>query len=61
MNSSVGRLAFFATDVFLRLNGFRIRVEARPAHDRLMSLLERGEADHAHLLEWLKAHIVPRG
>ncbi len=39
------RVAFFATDVFLRLNGWRFEVDARPTHSWLAGLLEAGECD----------------
>jgi death-on-curing protein len=48
------RVAFFATDVFLRLNGWRLEVEAQPAHDFLVGLLESGTCDFEHLLPWLR-------
>ena len=48
------RVAFFATDVFLRLNGWRIAVEADAAHAFLIGLLERGECNFENLLEWLR-------
>jgi len=48
------RVAFFATDVFLRLNGFRLVVEARTAHAFLIRLLEDGACDYDHLLPWLR-------
>lgn len=48
------RVAFFATDVFLRLNGWRIDVEADAAHTFLIGLLERGECSFENLLEWLR-------
>lgn len=48
------RVAFFATDVFLRLHGWRLAVEPAPAHTFLIGLLERGECDFAHLLPWLR-------
>ena len=51
------RVAFFATDVFLRMNGFRLRVEAEPAHEFLIGLLECGECDLAPLVPWLPEHI----
>jgi death-on-curing protein len=51
------RVAFFATDVFLRMNGWRIEVKARAAHRFLIGLLERGEADYGHLLPWLRKHL----
>jgi len=52
------RTAFFATDVFLRLNGFRIDVEAHEAHQLLIGLLENGQADLEHLLDWIDRSIV---
>lgn len=54
------RVAFFAADVFLRLNGLRIEVDPAVAHRDLIGLLERGEADFSHLLAWLRAHVVKR-
>jgi death-on-curing protein len=36
-------VAFFATDVFLRLNRCKLRVDADDAHASLVGLLERGE------------------
>jgi len=48
------RVAFFATDVFLRLNGWHLEVEPEPAHRFLIGLLERGECDFDHLLPWLR-------
>jgi death-on-curing protein len=48
------RVAFFATDVFLRLNGWRIAVEADAAHTFLIGLLERGKCNFENLLEWLR-------
>jgi death-on-curing protein len=51
------RVAFFATDVFLRLNGWRITVEPDPAYAFLIGLLERGECNFESLLEWLRVSI----
>jgi death-on-curing protein len=34
------RIAFFATDVFLRLNGYRFNVQPKTAHRFLVGLLE---------------------
>ena len=53
------RVAFFATDVFLRLNGYRLEVDAAEAHAFLIGLLERGAADFAHLLPWIRGALVP--
>ena len=52
------RVAFFGTDVFLRLNGWKLDVEPEPAHADLIGLLDKGTADFEHLLAWLRAHLV---
>ena len=54
------RVAFFATDVFLRFNGWRLSVKPRPAHAFLIGLLERNECDLAHLLPWVRKSITRR-
>lgn len=51
------RVAFFAVDVFLRLNGFRLLVEAEPAHAFLTGRFASNTADFAHLLPWLQEHM----
>jgi death-on-curing protein len=48
------RVAFFATDVFLRLNGWKLRVEADAAHKFLIRLLDGGTCDYDHLLPWIR-------
>jgi len=52
------RVAFFATDVFLRMNGWKLRVDPDEAHRFLIGLLEHRECDLAHLLPWLRASLV---
>ena len=52
------RVAFFATDVFLRLNGYRFQVDPDEAHAFLIGLLERRECDYANLLPWVRASAV---
>lgn len=51
------RVAFFATDVFLRMNGWRIVVDADEAHRFLIGLLETRSADFGHLEIWLREHV----
>lgn len=51
------RLAFFATDVFLRLNGWQMKVDPAEAHSFLIGLLEDGVADFEHILPWIRASI----
>jgi death-on-curing protein len=48
------RVAFFATDVFLRLNGWKLRVEPDKAHRFLIRLLESGNCDFDRLLPWIR-------
>lgn len=54
------RVAFFATDVFLRLNGWRLRVEADAAHQILIGLLESRQCDFQRLLPWIREHLERR-
>lgn len=53
------RIAFFATDVFLRLNGWRIDVGAEAANGRLIALLETQTCDFEHLEPWLRSLVQP--
>lgn len=52
------RVAFFATDVFLRLNGYRLKVDAKKAHRFLINLLEAGDCTYDRLLPWIRKHAV---
>jgi death-on-curing protein len=52
------RVAFFATDVFLRLNGWRLVVEAHAAYRHLTGLLESGQCDLEHLSKWIRASVA---
>jgi death-on-curing protein len=52
------RVAFFSTDVFLRMNGWKMKVDADEAHGFLMNLLDKGECDYSRLLPWIRAALV---
>jgi death-on-curing protein len=52
------RVAFFATDVFLRLNGWRLSVEATEAHGFIIALLEKRRSNMEHLLPWIRRSMV---
>ena len=52
------RVAFFATDVFLRLNGWKLKVEADAAHAFIVGLLEAGECDFERVLPWIRNSLV---
>jgi death on curing protein len=52
------RVAFFATDVFLRLNGYRLRIDANQAHRFLIDLLENNQCNFTQLLPWIRENVV---
>ncbi len=51
------RVAFFATDVFLRLNGYKFQVEAKSAHRFLMNLFDANSCDLAQLHPWVEKSV----
>lgn len=53
------RVAFFGMDVFLRLNGWKMRVNAKEAYAFLVERFESGTCDFDHLLPWIHQHRVP--
>lgn len=52
------RVAFFATDVFLRLNGYKLKMDAKKAHRFLVGLLNNHRCSFDELLPWLRRHAV---
>lgn len=52
------RAAFFMCDVFLRLNGWRLKVEVDAAQAFIVGSLEQGKCAYEHLLPWIQMHIV---
>ena len=52
------RVAFFATDVFFRLNGWKLAVDAGKAHRFLIRLLESGTCDFDHLVPWIRRSLA---
>lgn len=54
-------VAVAASDVFLRLNGVRLRVEDAAAHDFLTGLMESGQLRFDALDAWLREHTVSEG
>jgi death-on-curing protein len=49
------RVAFFSTDVFLRLNGYKMVVEPKAAHAFLMGLFDTNSCDLEHLAPWIRS------
>jgi death-on-curing protein len=52
------RVAFFATDVFLRMNGYKLQVDAKNAPRFLIGLLENSSCNFDQLLPWIRKHTV---
>lgn len=50
------RMAFAATDVFLRINGWRLHRSAMRIHAEMMQMLETGTFDIAHIEPWLRGY-----
>ncbi len=52
------RVAFFSTDIFLRLNAYKMKVESKTAHAFLMKLFETHTCDLEHLAPWIRSITV---
>ena len=52
------RVAFFSTDVFLRINGYKLAVEPKMAYAFLMDLFDTKTCDLEHLTPWIRSAIV---
>ncbi len=51
------RVAFFTCDVFLRLNGWKLKVDSDSGYDFIVGSLERRQCDFEHLLPWIQQHL----
>jgi death on curing protein len=56
-NDGNKRIAFAATDVFLRINGFYLDVAADEGHKFIEGSLERREFRFGKILEWIRGHV----
>lgn len=52
------RAAFSISDVFLRLNDWKLAVETDAAYTFIVGSLEKGPCDFDHLLPWIQQHTV---
>lgn len=52
------RIAFFATDVFLRLNGWKLHVSAEEGERFIVGMLEEGDCSFDKILPWIRNSIV---
>ena len=51
------RVAFFATDIFLRLNGWKLLVSADEGEQFIIEMLEANDRSFENILKWIQAHI----
>lgn len=51
------RIAFFATDVFLRLNGWKLAVTADDGERFIFGLLEKNDSSFEKILLWIRDSI----
>lgn len=49
------RVAFAVTDVFLRINGYRITADSETIYAALMKLFDEKTLDLEHLVSWLES------
>ena len=47
------RAAFFVTDTFLRLNGWKLQVDAASAHAFIVGMLEAGDCSFEEIRSWI--------
>ena len=51
------RAAFFFSDVFLRLNGWKLRVDVDAGYSFIVGSLEKGCCDYESILPWIRSHL----
>ena len=51
------RAAYFICDVFLRLNGWKLKVNTEVGYTFIVGSLEKGCCDYDHLLPWIQQHL----
>lgn len=52
------RVAFAATDIFLRINGYRINSESMTIYTTLMQMFETGSFDKINIEQWLRQIVI---
>jgi death-on-curing protein len=55
------RIAYAAADVFLRINGWRLKREPMKIHAEMIQMFETGTFNIAHLEPWLRAFAQAEG
>jgi death-on-curing protein len=55
------RVAYFISDVFLRLNGWKLKVSSEAGYTFIVGSLENGHCDYDHILPWIQKHLEKIG
>lgn len=53
------RVAFFTTDVFLRMNGYKLDLDDANAYAFLMERFDTHTCDYDHLVPWIRGAVIP--
>ena len=51
------RAAYFICDVFLRLNGWKLKMDTEVGYTFIVGSLEKGNCDYDHILPWIQQHL----
>ena len=51
------RAAYFICDVFLRLNGWKLKMDTEVGYKFIVGSLEKGRCDYDQLLPWIQKHL----
>ena len=51
------RAAYFISDVFLRLNGWKLKMDVKTGYSFIVGSLEKGDCDYEHILPWIEGHL----
>lgn len=52
------RMAFFLADIFLRMNGWKIKVGSKAGHRFIITTLKTKTSRYAKIEKWLRSHVV---
>jgi death-on-curing protein len=51
------RAAYFISDVFLRLNGWKLKMESDAGYKFIVGSLENHQCDYENILPWIRKHL----
>jgi death-on-curing protein len=51
------RIAFFTCDIFLRLNGWKLKVDSDNGYAFIVGSLESNKCNYDHLVPWIRQHL----